>query len=309
MPLRANDTSFLPQIERFRDVDVDVVSLNVGFGPQGLGEHIRVLSSFRRWFGERGDRYRLIGTVEDIAAAREAGQLGVLFDIEGMGPLDEGDFGLVQMFRDLGVRWMTIAYNRNNAVGGGCYDDDPGLSDFGREVLKEMKRVGMAVCCSHTGHRTAMDVIAAADNPVIFSHSNAAAIHPHARNIPDALVKACAETGGVVGVNGIGFFVGDNDDRPASLIRHLDHMVQLVGPDHVGLALDYVFDQQELIDYLAKMKDTFPDDPAYREHPRMVAPEAYPQIVQGLIDLGYSDDDLGKILGGNWLRVASQVWR
>lgn len=309
MPLRASDESFLPEIERFRAIGADVVSLNIGFGPQSLGEHVRVLSAFRRWFSERSDRYRLIGAVEDIEAAREAGQLGILFDIEGMAPLDEGDFGLVRMFRDLGVRWMTVAYNRNNAVGGGCYDDDPGLSDFGREVLAEMKHVGMAVCCSHTGHRTAMEVMAAADNPVIFSHSNASAVHAHARNIPDELVKACAETGGVIGINGIGHFVGENDDRPSSLIRHVDHMVQLVGPDHVGLALDYVFDQQELADYLAKMKDTFPDDPAYRETARMVAPEAYPEIVGGLLDLGYSDADLRKIIGGNWLRVANQVWR
>lgn len=309
MPLRPDDEGFLPQLERFREAGVDVVGLNVGFGPLTLETHLRMLAAFRRWFGVREDLYLLVDGVEDIDRAKADGRLAVFFDIEGMGPLDAGDHGLVQLFHDLGVRWMSVAYNRNNAVGGGCYDEDPGLSSHGRAVLAEMKRVGMAVCCSHTGHRTALEVFAEADNPVIFSHSNPSAAHDHTRNIPDELVRACAATGGVVGVNGIGPFLGDNDDRPETLVHHIDYIAQLVGPDHVGIALDYVFDPQELADYLATMSETFPDDPTYRQTIKMVAPEAFTTIVAGLLKRGYGDEDVRKILGGNWRRVAEQVWR
>ena len=309
MPMRPNDASYLPRLSQFRSAGADVISLNIGFGPMSLDEHIRVAASYRRWLADHADDYVLVDTLADIDRAREEGKLAVTFDIEGMGPLNDGDHGLVDLFHHSGVRWMLVAYNRNNAVGGGCHDDDPGLTPFGREVLKEMKRVGMVVCCSHTGHRTVMDVMEAADNPVIFSHSNPLAMANHARNIPDSLIRACAATDGVVGINGIGFFLGENDTSPRNLVRHIDHVVQLVGPRHVGLGLDYVFDQEELADVLVTMKDTFPDPAAYAGVPNLAGPEVFEPVVAGLLGLGYGDADIAGILGGNWRRVAETVWR
>ena len=310
MPLRPSDESFLPQIARARAAGIDVMSLNIGFGPQSLESQIRMLGSFRRWIAARPDDYVLVNTIADVDRARETGHLGIVFDVEGLALLDNGDHGLVHLLQEGGVRWMSIAYNQTNAAGGGCYDEcDPGLSLHGRAVLAEMKRVGIVACCSHTGHRTAMDVVEHADNPVIFSHSNPDAVYAHPRNIPDLLIRACAAAGGVIGINGIGPFLGDNDDRPETVAKHIDHVAQLVGPDHVGLGLDYVFDQQELLDYLTTMRETFPDDASWREAPRMVPPESLPHIVAALLRRGYADADLLKILGGNWRRVAEQVWR
>lgn len=310
MPLRPDDPSFLPQLDRCRAAGIDVVSLNIGFGPQPFADHIRMIASFRRWFTSHGDRYVLAGTVDDIERAKAEGKLAVLFDIEGMALLDDGDSGAVQLFYDLGVRWMLIAYNRNNKVGGGCSDQDGGLTAYGREVLAEMKRVGMVVCCSHTGHRTAREVIEAAGNPVIFSHSNSSVVHDHYRNIPDDLIKACAAGGGVVGVNGIGTFLGRNDCSPEAVVRHVDHMVQLVGPAHVGIGLDYVFDQQELLDYLEQMRETFPAKDVSDYLPlRLMGPEGIVPVVERLLGLGYADADVRSILGGNWQRIARQVWR
>ena len=309
MPLRPDDTSFLPQLSRFREAGFDVVSINVGFGPQPLEAHLRMLASLRRWIDAHSDRYVLVRGIADVERARKDEKLGVTLDVEGMAPLDGGDDGLVALLRDLGVGWMLVAYNRNNVAGGGCYDDDPGLSAHGRRILDEMRRVGMVVCCSHTGHRTALDVFAHAGNPVIFSHSNPSAVHAHTRNIPDELIRACAATGGVIGINGIGPFLGANDNRPETLVRHIDHVVQLVGPDHVGIALDYVFDAAELLAYLRSMRETFPGDAAFVESPRMVAPESLAPIVAGLCRLGYADNDVRKILGANWLRVAAHVWK
>lgn len=211
------------------------------------------------------------------------------------------------------VRWMLLAYNANNRVGGGCQDDDGGLTAFGRAVVAEMERVGMVLCLSHTGHRTARDALAVATKPVIFSHSNCSAVHAHPRNIPDELIRACAASGGVVGINGVGAFLGRidgrDDIRSATYARHVDHVVQLLGPKHVSIALDYVFDTGELEEYTRTMRHMFPAEMGYGGSPAFVAPEQLPEIVQTLIGWGYRDADLRDILGANLMRLAREAWK
>jgi membrane dipeptidase len=310
MPLRSGGTQHLPELGRYRAAGVNVVGLNVGFGPQALDEHVRVLARFRQWLKVHSDEYRIVGSVADIEAAAQDGKLGVFFDVEGTGPLDEGDAGLIELFYDLGVRWMSIAYNRQTKSGYGCYDaEDGGLTQFGRRVLAEMRRVGMVTCCSHTGERTTLDVFEAADAPVILSHSNAKAVWEHTRNVTDRIIKGCAATGGVIGINGFGIFLGNNDNSTDAVVRHIDYIAQLVGPDHVGLGLDYVFDVQEMQDFFVQQRHAYPDDPSYRCEPRFVEPERIPQIAARLRKLGYEDAELNGILGGNWLRIAQAVWK
>jgi membrane dipeptidase len=307
-PLRPGETDFLPTLERYRDAGFTMVSLNVGFADNPAEQQLAMLATFREWLGARPDQYALISTVDDVRQAAADGRLGVAFDIEGMSVL-EGRLERMAELYALGVRWMSITYNKNNAVGGGCQDEDGGLTPFGRAAIAEAKRVGMVVCCSHTGHRTCREVMELSENPIIFSHSNASAIYKHARNISDDLIVACARTGGVVGVNGIGHFLGANDNRVETLVRHLDHMVQLVGPAHVAIALDYVFDASELDGYVRAHPELFPASEGYTTGLRMVAPEALPALCDALVRLGYTDGDLEQILGGSLLRVAEQVWR
>lgn len=307
MPLRPQDERFLPQLQRYRQAGVDAVMLNVGFGEQGIEEHIRMLGALRRWLLARPQDYVLIDTIEDIEHARATGRLAVGFDIEGANAIDD-QIGLIALYRDLGVRWMLLAYNRNNRVAGGCQDEDGGLTAFGREVIAEMERVGMVVCLSHTGYRSAMDAMAVATKPVIFSHSSVRAVHAHPRNITDEMMRACAATGGVVGINGIGIFLGHNDASTERFVRHLDHAVQTIGPEHVALGLDYVFDQQELDDYVTSMRHTFPPGFGYDAGIHMVAPEQLESIVDVLLRRGYTDEDIRLILGENWMRVGRLVW-
>lgn len=309
MPVnRPDDVSFLPQLARYRAAGVNVVMLNIGFGDMGIEAHLRTLASLRHWLQARPDEYVVIETLDDVERARTSGRLAVGFDIEGANAIGD-QLSLIQLYSDLGVRWMLMAYNTNNLVGGGCQDEDTGLTAFGREVVAEMERVGMQVCVSHTGHRTVRDIFEVATKPVIFSHSNSSAVRPHPRNIPDELIRACAATGGVIGINGLGTFLGGIDDLVDSYVRHLDHVVQLVGPQHAALSLDFVFDTAELEEYLVTMKHTFPAELGYEDALQMVSPEDLEGIVEKLLSLGYDDDALKAILGGNWLRVARAVWK
>jgi membrane dipeptidase len=308
MPLTPHDTAFLPQLQRHRDAGADVVMVNVGFGDDGVEAHLRVLASMRDWLAANARDYRLIESVDDIELARANGQLAVGFDIEGANAVGD-QLSLLGLYRDLGVRWMLLAYNRNNRAGGGCQDDDPGLTDFGRRMLREMARVGIVACCSHTGYRTAREAIDESPTPVIFSHSNARALVDHPRNIPDDLIKACAARGGVVGVNGIGIFLGDNDASVSNVARHVLHMLDLVGSEHVGLGLDYIFDASDLAAEIAANPDKFPPHLGYSADIAMTAPEQLPELAEELSRRGVDDASLARIFGGNWLRVARAVWQ
>lgn len=310
MPLRPFDEDFLPQLELYRSSGVDVAMLNIGFGEQGVEEPVRMLAHFRRWIAAHGDRYLLIETVDDIRRAGETGRLAIAFDIEGANAIAD-QLSLISLYYDLGVRWMLMAYNRNNRVGGGCQDEDQGLTAFGREVLDEMARVGMVACCSHTGYRTAREVLEYSRSPVIFSHSNPRGLCAHPRNIPDDLMLGCARTGGVVCLNGVGIFLGDNDASTEAYFRHMDYAVQLIGAEHVGIGLDYVFDTGEIDEYLAKMKHMFPAELGYQADGgfRCVSPAQIAPLVELMLRAGYSEADIQRILGTNLLRVAAAVWK
>ena len=307
MPMRPKDENFLPQLERYRAAGVKVVFLNVGFDVQSIEDHVRLLAHFRGWLRRHSDNYMLITDVSSIEKAASVGKLAVAFDIEGMNAIADQPT-LIEFYYDLGVRWMLIAYNRNNLVGGGCQDKDSGLTPYGREVIPEMARVGMMLCCSHTGKRTALEAIDLSPNPVIFSHSNPAAIHQHPRNIDDEVIKACARRGGLVGINGIGRFLGENDNSTATYVRHIDYVAQLVGPEHVGIGLDYVFDTAEADDYHARFPEMYPAHLSGSGY-KLVQPEQIPEVVEALLRRGYSEASIKCILGGNVLRIAKSVWR
>ncbi len=307
MPLDPRDERFLPQLERLRSAGVTVAGMNVGYGEHGIEAHVRMLAHFRAWIKARPDRYLLVERVADVALAKASGRLGIFFDIEGANAVED-QLSTIPLYYDLGVRWMLIAYNRNNRAGGGCLDDDGGLTAFGHAIVAEMNRVGMVPCCSHTGKRTVLEVIAASSTPVIFSHSNPRALWDHPRNVDDDVILACAQRGGVVGINGVGAFHADV--ASVTFARAIDYVAQLAGVDHVGLGLDYVFDQEELKAAFATTPHLFGEDAKrYPSGCPFVAPEQIPEITEALSGMGYSDDELRKILGLNWLRIARDVWR
>lgn len=304
LPMRA-DPSFLPELERYRAAGVNVVSINVGYANMSWAEHLRLLSFMRQWLAVRQDSFRLVATIEDVELAKSEEKLGVVFDVEGMCPVEDNPC-LVQTFYELGVRWMLIAYNRNNAAGGGCMDNDCGLTAVGRAIIDEMERVGMVLCLSHTGPRTAADALAYARNPVIFSHSNPYGHTRHDRNISDKLIRQCAEKGGVIGLSGIGPFLGSDKNLVQLLLQQLRYVIDLVGTDHVGISLDYMFDRVEFNEHIRLNPTLYPPGLADLE---MIAPEAMNEIAEGLAIMNFADDQIWCVLGENWKRIATLVWK
>ncbi len=305
MPLRPGDSKFLPQLRQYRDAGVDVVGLNVGFDAVPWQQTVAMLAHFRRWIRTHSKTLRHVREAADLK--RVPGRLGVFFDIEGGAALND-QLSMVELYRDLGVRWMLIAYNRNNSLGGGCQDVDRGLTRFGKAVVREMERVGMTVCCSHTGYRTTMDVMRQASRPVIFSHSNALGVWRHSRNVKDAAMRACAATGGLIGINGIGIFLGDRGAEANAVADHIDYVVERAGIDHVAIGLDYVFDQDEVDAYVHAHPELFPKEGGYASGVSMLGPARLHQVISTLLSRGYRARDLEKILGRNFLRVAKATW-
>lgn len=268
---------------------------------------MKVAAAFRRGILERSDRYLLIDRYADVEVAKATGRLAVSFDLEGTEPLD-GQLSLLSAYHVLGVRTMLIAYNQRNRAGGGCHDDaETGLTGYGRALVREMNDLGMLVDATHCSRRTVLDLFDESRCPVVFSHSVPLGVRHHERNVSDDLMRAAADAGGVIGINGVGIFLSENDASTESLTRAVVYAVELVGSGHVGIGLDYVFDQNELNTHVSEHRDTFPSGSGYGEYfpHRFVSPLQLPELTRELLARGYPTD---AILGGNFARVARLAW-
>jgi membrane dipeptidase len=310
LPLRPEESA-VEELALYPESGVDFVSINVGMDSTPPPDALKILLAFRRGVLQREDRFTLVQLASDVARAKATGRLAIAFDLEGTEPLD-GNLDVIQTYYELGVHTMLIAYNEPNRAGGGCHGDpETGLTTFGKAVVKEMNRVGMLVDATHCSRRTTFDLFESSSAPVIFSHSVPAGVKKHPRNIDDEQIRACARTGGVIGINGVGIFLGSNDSSSEAVVRAIDYAVQLVGPEHVGLGLDFVFDRAELDAFIAANATTFPSGYGYTENGpvQFASPAQLSGVTSALAELGYSSDAIKGILGGNFFRVASQVWR
>ncbi len=296
-------------LQSWRESGANYLSINVGFDVLSPAQTLSTLAAYRRYVLQNAEDFVLAAKVDDIHWAQRAGKLAVSFDIEGTNALD-GELDRIDVFHALGVRQMLFAYNLNNAAAGGCHDQDCGLTAFGKAVVDRMNEVGMIVDASHVGRRTSLDIIERSRTPVVFSHSNPSAVWPHARNIDDEQIKACAGSDGVVGINGMGIFLGRNDTSAETLVAHISHLADLVGSRHIGFGFD--FSPQSDIDVgaiLAKRPDYWPKGNLY-DTPNIAhaGPDLLPNVIDILLDRGFSAEELSAMLGGNFLRVALKSW-
>ena len=306
------DASFAP-LERYRALGVHYACINVGMDMNPLDQILPVIASFRARLLAEPDRYVIPRTVADIEDARNEGKLAVGFDLEGALPLLERP-EMVSLYRDLGVRQIHFAYNRNNSVAGGCHDVPQGLTALGRRMVAAVNDAGVLMDCAHTERRTTLDIMACSRHPVVFSHANPLALAEHGRNISDEQIRACAATGGVVCISGVSKFLGSEAPTAHDIARHMAYVADLVGAQHVGLGLDIGFGQPELNDDPPGDFDPgfwWPASAGYGKgisQMRYAPVETWQQLPDALRAVGMSDQEVAGALGNNMARVARQVW-
>jgi len=275
------------------------------------------------------DQMELATTAADIRRIVKAGKISVFLTVEGGHTIDD-DLRVLRMYYQLGVRSMTLTHSRNNNWADSATDKPVhnGLTDFGREVVREMNRLGMLVDVSHVADKTFYDTLSVTSKPVIVSHSSMRAISPVPRNVTDEMLWALAKNGGVIGISfGEGFINPKDaealesaiktetagpaltgralDDYAAEDVRnlfgtrlkvaatvadvadHIDHAVRIAGIDHVGIGSDFdgVSGPPNGLDDVSKM----------------------PALIEVLLERGYAERDVKKILGENYLRVIREV--
>jgi membrane dipeptidase len=288
------------------------------FGTSFL-DAVKSLQGWLEKLNERPESYKIVRTTQDIDQAVTEGKLAIFFTHQGSKPFEE-DLDRVAVFRQLGYGYCLLAYNLRNSVGDGCMEKENGrLTSFGKLLVDAYNRYGMVLDVTHVGEQTSLDVCERSNAPVISSHSGSYSVFAYPRNISDERIKAVAATGGVCSINMVGAFLDPSDPDIVTtdiLFRHIDHMVKLVGIDHVGFGSDYIPD----ITWTANASQSplgdviFPDGGTFKEAGLKGYPTPAPyQIVAALVDKllenGYTEEDCGKFLGGNLYRVFQQVWK
>lgn len=265
----------------------------------------------------------LVDSAASVHRAKQKGKTGVVLAFQGTMPIGT-DLNLVNAFKKMGVGIMQLTYNTECDVGYGAQvDHDKGLKDFGHEFIQRCNDCRVIVDCSHTGHKTSLDAIKASKSPVIFSHANPIEICPTTshRNITDELIRAAAESGGVVGAVGFpGMLGGVKTPSLNQFIDCIDHIVKVGGIDCASLGIDYYLGQHPVADDdeaesayqreldAGRWKGTdYPPPPHY--YPKGIeTPRTLPNLTQGLLERGYDEVQVRKILGLNLVRVYEAVW-
>lgn len=267
---------------------------------------------FNHFFREHADLIVPARSTEDIRRAKEQGRTGIILGFQNAHAFED-QIGYVEIFKQLGVGVVQLCYNTQNLIGTGCYERDGGLSDFGREILAEMNRVGILADLSHVGPRTSREVIEASGKPVCYSHCLPAGLKEHPRNKSDAELRFIVEHGGFVGVTMFPPFLRrGNESTVDDYAEAIEYVVNLCGEDAVGVGTDFTQDQGE--DFFAWLTH----DKGYaRELTRFGAisnPQGlrtlgeFPNLTAALLHRGWPERRVEKIIGGNWMRVLREVW-
>jgi len=316
--------------EAFAYAGVDCVFQNAGEECQSPPQLLKRLGNFTYLTDMLGDVMMRVPTPDSIVEAKRLGKRSLYMSANGV-PLAqewktaEEELRFVRVFFQLGVRMMHLTYNRRNMLGDGCAETtDAGLSDLGRAAVAEMNRVGVIVDVAHSGWQTGIDAAEASTLPIVSSHAGVHALNGHVRCKTDAVMRAIVDKGGTVGICCVPAFLGGSGDINAFL-DHIDYVVKKFGVDAVTIGTDRAYVPPIAAEEWAKMPklghkrarfEGFwpPNDPLFAtewKEERMqqsLAWTNWPLFAVGLVQRGYGDDDIRKILGGNILRVTKAVW-
>jgi len=302
---------FLPEFEAG---DMGVIGVAIYVEDRYLPElGLRVaLDQIARLYAEveQTDRFAICKTFAEITRARTANKIALLITMEGVEPLGE-DLNLLRVFYELGVRMVGLTHARRNAAGsGGIFapggSPRDGLTAFGRDVARECERLGIIVDLAHINPRGFEEIVDVTTRPVIISHTNVRKFYDIERNINDEQINAIGQRGGVIGINAILVSPNPEESTLDRYIDHIEHVIGLIGINGVGIGFDfceYLFEQlpPSVRHELATKLTTphFIPDLTNHSHAR--------NLTRKLIERGFSDEDIEKILRGNWMRILKEL--
>lgn len=298
--------------EQMRAGGLDAVHVTVAYWEDAR----ELLSNLGRWnrrFEAHGDLIAPIETAGDIRAARDSGRTGILLGLQNCSPL-EGDVDMVALLKRLNVHVMQLSYNNQSLICAGCFEgNDPGISRFGRQVIREMNRVGMIIDMSHSAEFSTLEAIRLSERPVVVSHANPQFHHATGRNKSERVMRALAESGGLMGFSCYPFHLRDGAATPIEeFTGMIARSAEIMGVEHLGIGTDLCQDQP--ISVLRWMRNgrwskstdygegsaenaSWPDPLPWL---RTVAD--FPNIGAALRQRGFDETDVDRIMGRNWLR-------
>lgn len=310
---------------------VDCIFQNAGEEGQDPVRMMKRLARFTYVTDFMSDFIRKAVVPQDIVAAKAEGRRALYFTANGVAQPQqwvtvEEELGLIRIFFQLGIRMMHLTYNRRNMIGDGCAEPaNAGLSDYGRAVVAEMNRVGVIVDTAHSGWQTSLEAAQLSTVPMVASHSGCVAINNHHRCKPDEVIRAICDTGGYIGICCVPAFLGRTGDIRA-LLDHIDHVARNFGVDRVAIGTDVAYTSSRYAEESRRLPArkrsrtpwrSFwqPDDALFCadwQKPEMhqsLAWTNWPLYTVGLVQRGYTDEEIRKIIGGNVLRVADAALR
>jgi membrane dipeptidase len=305
-------------LEWYREGGVTALAPTVG-STEGARIALECIASWHRLLRERDD-LMLIHKAADIEHAKRSGRLGIFMHLQGTDPIED-NLDFIDLYKSLGVGIIQLTYNVKNRVGDGCEErTDCGLSRFGQRLIERLNGAKVIVDCTHTGSRTSLEAIERSSAPVVLSHSNPASVHPSPRNVPNELIDAVAQSGGLIGACGFpGMISAKSTPSLDDFVVHIDAIVQRAGIDHVGLGIDYytgqagvASDQEAMRGYEQAVRSgiwgsAYPPPP-HRYPAGIETPRTLCRLTARLLERGYAPEDVRKVLGENWLRVMRSVW-
>ncbi len=280
---------------------------------EGFEATMRNIAAWKSWFQQHGDLIVEARSVADIRRAKGEGRTAIVLGFQNATAFED-QIGYVGLFKEVGVGVVQMTYNTQNLIGCGCYESrDGGLSDFGREIVAEMNRVGILCDLSHVGPKTSEDVILASKQPVAYTHCLPAGLKEHPRNKSDEQLKFIADHGGFVGVTMFPPFLRKGSQSTVDdYVEAIDYVINLVGEDCVGIGTDFTQDHDEsFFDWITLDKGYARRLTRFDEisNPKGVQRIGeFPNLTAATQRAGWPEQKIRKIMGENWLRVLEEVW-
>ncbi|SEO78696.1 dipeptidase [Aquisalimonas asiatica] len=300
--------------QQLHEGGVHAVHVTVAYW-ENARETLSRIGEWGRRYAAHGDLIRPVAGAADIRQAREEGRVGVFYGFQNCSPIED-EIDLVAVFRQLGVFLMQLTYNNQSLLGTGCYEEeDTGITRFGREVIREMNRVGMIIDMSHSAERTTLEAIELSARPVVVSHANPLFFRDVARNKSERVLRALAGSGGLLGFSAYPLHLGGGSE--CTLDAYCDMIARtadLMGVEHLGIGTDLCHRQpDQVLGWMRNGRWRRVLDGDEPESPRWPAQPAwfrdgsdFPNITAGLLARGFSETEIAGIMGENWLRVLEQ---